>query len=150
MKRLTVLTALTLVCACSDVGSPGPDATATWRVSTFGLGSGTLSPATFNVVVRTVGSDSFQVIMPAITWSVGPVVFDSTMGLIQFSDTTNYGFFRLASHKTAYCQFVDVWGHKNAGQDTLTSATVQVISGDTAAGGFCVVRTSGGAIVTKQ
>ena len=74
----------------------------------FGLGSGTLSPATFN------------------------------------------GFFRLASHKTTYCQFVDVWGRKNAGQDTLTSATVQVISGDTAAGGFCVVRTSGGAIVTKQ
>ena len=150
MKRLAGLAALALACACSDVGSPGPDGTATWRVSTFGLGSGTLTPATFNVVVRTVGSDSFQVFMPAITWSVGPVVFDSTMGLIRFSDTTSYGFFRLASHKTAYCQFVDVWGHKNAGQDALTSAVVQVISGDTAAGGFCVVRTSGGAIVTKQ
>jgi hypothetical protein len=150
MKRRAVLTVLALVCACSDAASPGAGATATWRVSTFGLGSGTLSPATFDVVVRTVGSDSFQVTMPPITWSVGPVVFDSTMGLIQFTDTANYGFFRLASHKTAYCQFVDVWGRKNAGQDTLTSATVQVISGDTAAGGFCVVRTSGGAIVTKQ
>jgi len=38
------------------------------------------------------------------------------MGLIRFSDTTNYGFFRLASHKSAYCQFVDVWGRKNAGR----------------------------------
>ena len=72
------------------------------------------------------------------------------MGLIGFSDTANYGFFRLASHKTAYCQFLDVWGRMSAGRDTLKSATVQVISGDTAAGGFCVVNTSGSATVTKQ
>jgi hypothetical protein len=118
-------------------------------VTTYGLGSGTLSPATFDVVVTAVGNDSFRVSMPAITWSLGPVVFDSTMGLIRFSDTTNFGFFRLASHKTQYCQFMDVWGRMNAGQDTLKSATVQVISGDTAAGGYCVVSTSGSATVTK-
>jgi hypothetical protein len=119
-------------------------------VTTFGLGSGTLSPATFDVVVTAVGNQSFQVSMPAITWSVGPVVFDSTTGVIGFSDTTNFGFYRLASSKTEYCQFIDVWGRKNAAQDTLKSATVQVISGDTAAGGFCVVNTSGSATVTKQ
>ena len=120
-----------------------------WHVTSFGLGSGTLSPGTFDVVVTAVGNDSLHVSMPVITWSVGPVVFDSIVGLIRFSDTTNFGFFRLASHKTEYCQFVDVWGRKNAGQDTLTSATVQVISGDTTAGGFCVVATSGPATVTK-
>lgn len=149
MKRLAVLAALGVVCGCSDPGSPGPGASSRWHVSTLGLGFGTLSPATFDVIVTTVGTDSFRVSMPAVTWSIGPVVFDSTMGLIGFSDTTNYGFFRLASHKTEYCQFMDVWGRMNAGRDTLKSATVQVISGDTAAGGFCVVNTSGSATVTK-
>jgi hypothetical protein len=150
MKRSILLAALAVVCACSDPGSPGPSNSSRWHVTSFGLGFGTLSPATFDVIVTEVGTDSFRVSMPAITWSVGSVRFDSTMGLIGFSDTANYGFFRLASHKTEYCQFMDVWGRMNAGRDTLKSATVQVISGDTAAGGFCVVNTSGSATVTKQ
>lgn len=149
MKRSIVLSVLALVCACSDSGTPGPSLAGRWHVTTFGLGSGTLSPATFDVVVTAVGNDSLHVSMPAITWSVGPVVFDSTAGVIGFSDTTNFGFYRLASQKTEYCQFMDVWGRKNAGLDTLRSATAQVISGDTAAGGFCVVATSGPATVTK-
>jgi hypothetical protein len=149
MKRPLLVAALVVVGACSEPGGPGSTVVGRWHVTTFGLGFGTLSPATFDVIVTTVGTDSFRVSMPSITWSIGPVVFDSTMGLIGFTDTTNYGFFRLASHKTEYCQFLDVWGRKNAGGDTLKSATVQVISGDTAAGGFCVVNTSGSATVTK-
>jgi len=148
MKRSLFVAAL-VVCACSDPGGPGSTVVGRWHVTTLGLGFGTLSPATFDVVVRAVGSDSFKVSMPVITWSIGPVVFDSTTGLLVFSDTTNYGFYRLASHKTEYCQFIDVWGRQNTAQDTLKSATVQVISGDTTAGGFCVVNTSGSATVTK-
>ena len=141
MKRSLLVAALVVVGACSEPGGPGSTVVGRWHVTTFALGFGTLSPATFDVVVTAVGSDSFKVSMPAITWSIGPVVFDSTTGLLAFSDTANYGFYRLASHKTAYCQFIDVWGRRNAAQDTLRSATVQVISGDTTASGFCVVNT---------
>ena len=142
-----MLAALGVLGGCSD--APGPSVGDTWHVTTFALDTGTLSPATFDVVVTPTGNGSFHVRMPAITWSVGPVVFDSTAGLIAFSDTTSFGFFRLASHKTEYCQFIDVWGSMNAGHDTLKSATVQVISGDTAVAGYCVVKTSGFATVTK-
>jgi len=152
MKRLALFTALGLLSACGDSNGPAPTFAGTWHVTT-GSVAGVLSPTAFNVVITAVGHDSFAVTIPTITWTpngVDFVTFDGVAGITSFSDTTAFGFFKDPSTPTQRCQWVEIYGSKNAGRDTLMSAVVGVASGDTLPGGYCQDVTQGSATVVKQ
>ena len=83
------VTVLGLLLACSSSTAPKPTVAGTWHVALGALTSGSLSPASFDVVVPSSGS---VVTMPGLTWSVGSVLFDSVPSIPVFSDTTVFGF----------------------------------------------------------
>src|ERR1041385_4796143 len=108
---------------CSSSPAPKPSMAGTWHVSLSGLNSGTLSPSSFDVTVSHSGSN-YAVTMPTLTWS-GGLTFDSGPNLEGFSDTTQAGFIAFTHAPHAHlCQFVAVFGTKNSGFDTLSSASV--------------------------
>lgn len=149
-SRFALLFAAGGLCvACSNSNGPAPSVAGTWHVTTGALGSGTLSPVSFDAVVTAAGADSFVVSMPALTWSVGPVVFDSAPKRVTFSDPTYFGFGEEPSTRTQRCQSISVSGQMSAGRDTLLSAIVTITSADTVPGGYCVATTTGSATATR-
>lgn len=150
MKRLALFAALGLLSACGDSNGPAPTIAGTWQVALGGLDSGSLAPATFSVVITRVGNDSFSITVPALTWSVGGVqaaVFDSTPIFHTISSPdTGFAFLRTSTSpttRTQRCQWISLGGYTNAGKDTLSSATLTVVSGDTIAGGYCTIGATG-------
>jgi hypothetical protein len=138
-----ILAAVGLWLACSDSGGPAPTFAGTWHVTIGPVGTGNLSPTSLDVVVTAAGNDSFHVTIPAMTWSIGPVVYDGAPTIPPFSDTTYWGFSVAPSNPTQRCDDVLFIGQKNAGKDTLTSAVVQVFHSDTVAGGYCTAQAEG-------
>lgn len=136
--------------ACSSKSTaPKPTVAGTWHVSFGALQGGTLTPTSFDAVVSAQGN-SYVVSMPAITWSVGPVVFDSAF-VSTFSNSTTFGFAATvhATNRTQACELVQFAGTRNASRDTLQSAQVALFLGDTVAGGYCQASAGGGATITK-
>src|SRR6266704_7074148 len=99
---------------CSDSNGPAPTFAGTWHVTVGPIGYGSLSPNSFDVVVTAAGNNSFHVAIPAITWSVGPVVYDSTPTIATFADTTYWGFRVAPSTVTQHCDELLFYGQKNA------------------------------------
>lgn len=134
---------------CSNSTGPGDTLAGRWHVAIGPIGSGNLSPSTLDFVVKTSGN-SFTVTLPALTWSIGPVVYDSTPTIATFSDTTYFGFRIAPSTPSEHCDQVLMYGQKNAGQDTLLSATVAVYHADTVAGGMCGTPQAQGSITAHK
>ncbi len=152
MRSMVILATMTgvAVAACSSNSStaPKPTLAGTWHVSGATLSSGTLSPAGFDITVKASG-DTYLVTMPSVTWSVGPVTYDSGSGWVNFSDSTFFGFGEYQHSAAHMCAFVLIWGKPNAAKDTLKATSVAVANSDTIAGGFCNADATGSATVTK-
>lgn len=140
MRRsvLISLAAAALIAACSSSTSPKPSLAGTWHVAVQGsLTSGALSPETLSVTITQVKTDSYTVSMPGVAWSVGPLLFDSGAAAGVSSDTSQFGFGEYPTNRTQHCQFIQFFGTKNRGMDTLTNAYVALFNSDTSLGGYC-------------
>lgn len=132
------LGAAALIAACSSSTSPKPSLAGTWHIAVQGsLTSGALSPETLSVTVTQVKADSYTVSMPGVAWSVGPLLFDSGAVAGVFADTSQFGFGEFPTNRTQHCQFIQFFGTKNQGLDTLGSAYVELFNSDTSVGGYC-------------
>jgi len=139
-----------LVAGCSSSTGPAPTLAGTWHVAVQGsLSTGALSPDTFSVTVTQVKADSFTVSMPAVAWSVGPLVFDSGASVGSFTDTSTFGFGAYPHNQTQICQYVVFFGTKNKGLDTLTNAVVELANSDTVPGGYCTWNSQGVVTIHK-
>lgn len=138
-----------LACASSPAAPPsGPSLAGTWHVAAAALNHGTLSSDTFDIVVarRTSG---YAVTMPALTWSVGPVVYNSGARIAPTLDTTFIIIEEFPATVTLPCQFVTVAGRESPTADTLRAATVSVFNSDTLPGNACSPQAVASATVTK-
>lgn len=135
---LTRLAIAGLGAACTSSTAPpsGPTVAGTWHVTSAALSSGTLSPSTFDIVVTPVGH-SYVASLPALTWSVGPLVFNTQAHIVPYVDTTLFVVEELPTSPTLPCEFVTIGGRKNASIDSLMSPTIEVFDSDTGAGSSC-------------
>ena len=126
----------------------GPTVVGTWHVTSAALSSGTLSPSTFDVVVAQHGT-AYVVTLPALTWSVGPLVFNSQAHIVPFLDTTLFVVEELPASPTLPCEFITIGGRKNATVDSLMAPTVEIFDSDTGAGPSCEPLTVAPVVETK-
>ena len=150
-NRLALVAAVTLAATCKS--STAPTSTAgtvlgTWHVTSGALSTGTLSPTTFDITVGKVGA-SYVVTLPALTWSVGPLVFNTQAHIVPFVDTTLFVVEELPVSPTLPCEFINIGGRKNATVDTVMSATIEVFDSDTGAGPSCAPSALAFAVETK-
>jgi len=148
MILATMAGAILAACSSDNSSAPKPSLAGTWHVNVGPLSSGTLSPSSFDIVLKASG-DTFLVTMPAVTWSVGPVTFDSGPTWIRFSGSTTVGVGETATGNTNVCQGVVFYGTENTGRDTLTSAAVAIANADTLHLGACVANATGSMTMTK-
>jgi hypothetical protein len=133
---------LGLLVGCSSATAPNPSIVGTWHVTLSTLNFGTIMPTSFDVKVTQSGS-GYLVTMPTLIWS-GGLTFDSGPSLQVPSDSTKTGFtaFTHAPH-ASHCEWVSIYGVKNAGQDTLSGGTIVIENNDTIPGG-CPLPVFGG------
>ena len=142
--------AAALALACSSSTAPKPSVTGVWHVTTGAFGAGTISPATFSVTVTRVTANSLAVVMPALTWSAGPKIFNGPQNAPQFSDSTMFGFAERAASPATFCDYLTFYGTTNPAKDTLISAHVAVYDTATISGVLgCVATTTGNVTITK-
>lgn len=152
MQRSPVFVAalVGLLLGCSSSTSPKPTLAGTWHVAVQGsLTSGAMNPDTFSVTVKQVNTDSFTVTMPTLSWSVGPLLFDSGARADVFADTSHFGFSEYPHNRTQTCQAIDFYGTKNQGLDSLNGAYVEFFNSDTAPGGYCTSVAQGVVTISK-
>ena len=151
-KLLVLLAAIAIATTCkSSTGPTNPPSgtvVGTWHVTSGTLSTGTLSPTTFDVTVAKVGA-SYVVSLPALTWSVGPLVFNTQPHIVPFVDTSLFVVEELPVSPTLPCEFINIGGRKNATVDTVLSATVEVFDSDTGAGPSCAPSAIAFAVETK-
>ena len=68
--------------ACSGSTGPSPTIAGTWHVtvqSLYAVGESTptLTPSTFDVIIKPATQSTFTVAMPPLVWSRGPVTYDT-------------------------------------------------------------------------
>jgi len=150
MRRLNTSGAVLmgLVVGCSSPTAPTHSLAGTWHVAVGMLNSGTISPASFDVKVRQAGG-GYLVTMPKLAWS-GGLIFDSGPAMAVFTDSTKSGFieFTRAPH-ALLCEWVSIYGTRNAGVDTLLGASIVIENNDTITGGCPLTTLGGPAAVNK-
>ncbi len=133
---------------CSNSTGPAPTIAGTWHVTVGALDSGTISPSTFDAVITTSG-DSFLAKVPRLTWSVGPLVFDSVaaVGVVEDSFVV---ITPQSSSSTRPCDFVAVGGRSNAARDTLHGAYFSVIDTDMTGVYICKPKAQGSSVTVHK
>src|SRR5258708_2051965 len=96
---------------CSNSTGPAPTLAGTWHVSVGTLTAGTISPSSFDVVV-TASGDSFLATIPTLTWSVGPVAYD-TLASVEVVFDSNMVFLERPATSSRTCDFVLMGGNAN-------------------------------------
>ena len=131
--------------ACSDSNGPAPNLAGTWHVSVGTLDNGTISPATFDVVL-TASGDTFLATIPHLTWSIGSEVFDTLVSVGVEEDS-----FLVVSEQSSArtCDFVALAGRANAARDTIHAATFAVEDTDNTGVYICKPKAQGSATAHK-
>jgi len=133
---------------CSNSTGPAPTIAGTWHVTIGALDSGTISPSTFDAVV-TASGDSFLAKVPRLTWSVGPLVFDSIAAVAVAQDSfIVISAQSLSSPRT--CDFVGVGGRANTARDTLHSAFFAVEDTDNTGAFICKPKAQGSSVTVHK
>lgn len=144
-------TALMLACSSSST-APSPTFSGTWHVTVGTMSSGSITPSSFNVTVTEVNADSVTVVMPALTWSIGPVVYDSAASGSIFSGSSVLALDEVHRSPRNDCDGVAIYGNVNAARDTMLNAKIAIMDTATVQGvpNTCVSKDSATATVVKQ
>jgi len=135
MRVAVILAAAGLWIACSDSNGPAPTIVGTWHVTVGTLSSGTISPSTFDAVI-TASGDSFLATLPRLTWSTGPVVFDS-IAAVGVAEDSFLVITPQSTTSTRTCDIIALGGRANAARDTLHGGYLSVIDTDMTGAFIC-------------
>ncbi len=145
-------TALTLACSSSSSTAPTPTFAGTWHVTPGTMNSGAITPSPFNVTVTEVNANSVTVVMPALTWSTGPIVYDSAAAGSIFSGSSVMALDEMHRMPRNDCDAITIFGNVNAARDTMFNAKIAIMDTMTVQGvpNTCMPKDSGTAVVVKQ
>jgi len=128
MKRILPLVGVAALVACSssDNTAPTPTLAGTWHVSIQSLDSGTITPSTFDVNVKSSGS-GYVVSMPTLVWS-GGMTFNAPASLVAFSTDTLAGFGTqvFGLNYFAACGAIEIYGRPSSNKDSLANAKLLI------------------------
>jgi len=148
-RLITLLTAISAAtfAACSSSTGPKPTMAGTWHVVTGTLSTGNLNPTTFDVVIA-ASKDTFVATLPSLTWSVGPVTFDSA-GSVNVVEDSFVSFSEQIGGSSHVCDYIVIAGILNANRDALHSAVIVVGDTDTTMANTCKPKANGSVTANK-
>jgi hypothetical protein len=148
-RTMVILIALSAAgwVACSNSTGPAPTMAGTWHVVTGTMSAGSLNPTIFDVVI-TASKDTFVAAVPSITYSVGPVTFDSAVSMFVYNDSQVVISAQVGGSPHV-CDYIAISGTFNAARDTLKHGQISVGDTDATMAYVCKPKSQGSVTATK-